>query len=99
MKEITLLQNVGHKIEKWLKENSYTDECIGTCFGPIDERPCRAMDFVYKGNIDDLDVDKLSKSIAENVIDERFSVRVSIYDEEDGEEYKDLFCVEVCLND
>lgn len=99
MKEIALLQNVGHKIEKWLKENNYSDECISTCCGPLDEHLCRAMDFEYNGNVDDLDVDKLSASIAENVIDDRFSVRVSTYKEEYvAEGYENMFCVEVWFN-
>lgn len=97
--ELTLLLNEGRKIENWLKENSYSDECISTCFGPIGGRQCRAMDFEYNGNINDLDIDKLAFSISKNVIDEGFSVRVSTYDEEDGEEYENLFCVEVLLND
>lgn len=89
-----------HKIGKWLKEASYTtdENCIGACFGPINEHhQIRAMDFEYNGNIKDLDIDRLAKSIAENVIDDRFSVRVSIYDEED-EGHKNMFCVEIWLN-
>lgn len=35
---------------------------------------------------------------SENAIDDRFSVRVSTYDEEAGEAYKNLFCVEILLN-
>lgn len=103
--KLTLLQNEEHKIGKWLKEAGYTtdENCIGACFGPINEHhQIRAMDFEYNGNIkdlDNLDIDKLAKSIAENVIDDRFSVRVSIYDEEDGEAYKNLFCVEIWLNE
>jgi hypothetical protein len=93
-----------HNISEWLKENGYTDEdCIGACFEPIDGHKGREMDFEYKGNIDDLDINKLSAAIAENVIDDRFSVRVSVYDEEDdeedGEANKNLFCVEVWLDD
>ena len=100
--KLTLLQEEEHKIGKWLKEAGYTaDEyCIGSSFGPINgNHQIRAMDFEYNGAIDELDVDKLATSIAENVIDDRFSVRVSVYDKEYGEAYKNLFCVEIWLND
>ena len=98
-KQLALLLKEGIKIEKWLKEEGVADECIGSCFGPIDDgHPVRALDFEYKGNVEYLDTEALAKSIAENVIDERFSVRVFIYDEEAGEEYKNLFCVEVWLD-
>lgn len=99
--KLTLLQEEEHKIGKWLKESGYTaDEyCIGAGFEPVEGHQGRAMDFEYNGNIEELDVDTLVTSIAENVIDDRFSVRVSVYDEEDGEAYKNLFCVEIWLND
>lgn len=100
-KKLTLLQEEGHKIEKWLKEAGYTSDeyCVGAGFEPIDGHQGRAMDFEYNGNIDELDVDKLATSIAENVIDDRFFVRVSVYDEECGEAYKNLFCVEIWLDE
>lgn len=99
--KLTLLQEEEHKIGKWLKESGYTTDeyCIGAGFEPIDGHQGRAMDFEYNGDIEELDVDILSTSIAENVIDDRFSVRVSVYDEEDGEAYKNLFCVEIWLNE
>ena len=99
-KQLKLLQEEENKIEKWLKEEGVAEECVGTCFGPIgDIHQVRAMDFEYKGNVEYLDTEALAASIAENVIDDRFSVRVFIYDEEDGEEYKNLFCVEVRLDE
>ena len=99
--KLTLLQEEDEKIIKWLKENGYTDECIEAEFepSPINDNQGRAMDFKYKGNIEELDVEELAASIAENVIDERFSVRVFIYDEDDGEAYRDVFCVEIWLNE
>ena len=99
--KLTLLQEEEHKIGKWLKESGYTTDeyCIGAGFEPIDGHQGRAMDFEYNGDIEELDVDILATSIAENVIDDRFSVRVSVYDEEDGEAYKNLFCVEIWLNE
>lgn len=98
--KLTLLQEEEHKIEKWLKEAGYTtDDCIGVGFEPIDGHQGRAMDFEYNGNIEDLDVDKLATFIAENVIDDRFSVRVSTYNEKAGEAYRNLFCVEIWLNE
>lgn len=96
--KLTLLQE-ERKIERWLKEAGYTDGCIGAGFEPIDGHQGRAIDFEYNGNIDELDVDELATAIAENVIDDIFYVRVFIYDEEDGEAYKNLFCVEVWLNE
>lgn len=99
--ELTLLQEEEYKITKWLKANGYTtDNCIGSSFGPINgHHQTRAMDFDYNGDIEELDVDKLATSIAENVIDDKFSVRVSVYDDEYGEAYKNLFCVEIWLNE
>ena len=99
--KLTLLQEEEHKIGKWLKEAGYAaDEyCIGAGFEPIEGHQGRAMDFKYNKNIEDLDIDKLATSIAENVIDDRFSVRVFVYDEKDGEAYKNLFCVEIWLNE
>lgn len=96
---LTLLQEEEHKIGKWLKENSYTtdEDCVGAGFESIEGLQGRAMDFEYNGDIDELDTEELADSIAENVIDGRFAVRVSTYDEEDGEAYKNLFCVEVVL--
>lgn len=41
------------------------------------------------------DEDELAKSIAENVLDDRFSIRVSKCDEEVN---KNLFCVEVYIS-
>ena len=94
--KLTLLQEEEHKIGKWLKENGYTtDDCIGAGFEPIYNHQGRAIDFEYNGNIEDLDVDKLATVIADNVIDDRFSVRVSTYGEE---EYRNTFCVEIWLN-
>lgn len=98
-KQLTLLQEEGNKIEKWLKEAGVSDECIGAGFEPIDGHQGRFMDFEYKGNVEYLDTDALAASIAEDVIDDRFSVRVFIYDEEAGEEYKNLFCVEIWLDE
>lgn len=98
--KLTLLQEEEHKIEEWLREAGYTTyECIGAAFGPVEGHLGRAMDFEYNGDIEQLDVDELATVIAENVIDDRFSVRVFTYDEEDGEVYKNLFCVEVWLNE
>lgn len=100
--QMTLLQEQEHKIEKWLKENGYTKEdCVWAGFVPIKGHQGRAMDFEYNGkNVDDLDVNELSAALAENVIDDRFYVRVSTYDvEKVGEEYKNLFCVEVWFDD
>lgn len=99
--KLTLLQEEEHKIGKWLKESGYTTEeyCIGAGFEPVDGHQGRAADFECNGNVEDLDVDKLATAIAENVIDDRFSVRVFVYDEECGEAYKNLFCVEIWLND
>ena len=98
--KLTLLQEEEQKIEKWLKEASYTtDDCIGAGFEPVEGHQGRAMDFEYNGNINELDIDRLATAIAENVIDDRFSVRVFIYGKEDGEAYKNLFCVEVWLNE
>ena len=103
MINLTLLQEAAHKIEKWLKEAGYTDGCLGAAFEPIEGHQGRSIDFEYNGNIDELDVDKLAADIAENVIDDRFSVRVSTYDGIGDREfeilYKDVFCVEIWLND
>lgn len=99
--KLTLLQEEEHKIGKWLKESGYTTDeyCIGAGFEPVEGHQGRAMDFEYNGDIEELDVDILATSIAENVIDDRFSVRVFVYDEECGEAYKNLFCVEIWLNE
>ena len=99
--DLTLLQKEEHEIGKWLKENGYTtdEDCIGAGFEPIEEHQGRAMDFEYNGNVDELDVDKLATAIAENVIDDRFSVRVSTYDDDYTEEYNNLFCIEIWLNE
>lgn len=100
--KLTLLQEEEHKIGKWLKESGYTaDEyCIGSSFGPVNgHHQIRSMDFEYNGDIEELDVDKLATAIAENVIDDRFSVRVFVYDEECGEAYENVFCVEIWLNE
>ena len=100
VEDLTLLQEEEHKIEKWLKEAGYTkDECIGAGFEQIEGHQGRVMDFEYNGDIEELDVEELAVSIAENVIDDRFYVRVSLYDEEDGEAYRDLFCVEIWLDE
>lgn len=98
--KLTLLQEEEHKIGKWLKETGYTtdEDCVGAGFEPIDGYQGRAIDFEYNGNIEDLDIEELAASIAENVIDDRFSVRVSVYDEED-EGHKNMFCVEICFNE
>lgn len=93
--QLTLLQNEGLKIGKWLKEANVADECIGATFERIDGHQGRSIDFEYNGNAEYLDVDALATSIAENVIDDRFYVRVSTYNEE---EYKNAFCVEVWLD-
>lgn len=94
--KLSLLQEEEYKIEKWLKENGYTnEECIGAGFEPINGHQGRVMDFEYTKNIKDLNINKLATEISENVIDDRFSVRVSIYDEK---EYKNIFCVELWLN-
>ena len=99
--ELTLLQEEEHKIGKWLKEYGYTTDeyCIGAGFEPINGHQGRAMDFECNGNVEDLDVDKLATAIAENVIDDRFSVRVFVYDEECSEAYENVFCVEIWLNE
>lgn len=101
-KQLTLLQEAGDKIEKWLKEVGVSDEWIGAGFEPIEGHQGRSMDFEYKGNVKYLDVDALAADIAEKVIDDRFYVRVSTCDDEDvdecGEEYKNLFCVEIWLD-
>lgn len=99
--KLTLLQKEGHKIEKWLKEAGYAKDFVGAGFEPIDGHQGRAMDFEYNGDIDELDgldIDRLAKSIAENVIDDRFFVRVSTYNEKAGEKYKNTFCVEIWLD-
>ena len=93
--QLTLLQNEGLKIEKWLKEVNVADERIGAVFDHIDGHQCISIDFEYIGNAEYLDVDALATSIAENVVDDRFYVRVSTYNEE---EYKNAFCVEVWLD-
>ena len=98
-KQLTLLQEEEHKIEKWLKEANVSDGCIDAGFEPIEGHQGRSMDFEYNGNVEYLDVNALATSIAENVIDDRFCVRVSTYDPECGEEYKNLFCVEVWIDD
>lgn len=97
-KQLTLLQEEVNKIEKWLKEAGVSDECIAAGFEPIDGHQGRAMDFEYKGNVEYLDTDALATSIAENAIDDRFYVRVFTY-EDAGEEYKNLFCVEIWLDE
>lgn len=98
-KQLILLQEEGIKIEKWLKEINVADEYIGAAFEYIDGHQGRALVFEYKWNVEYLDVNALATSIAENVIDNRFSVSVFIYNEEDREEYKNLFCVEIWLNE
>ena len=98
--KLTLLQKEEHIIEKWLKENGYTtNDCVGAGFEPIDGHQGRAMDFEYNGNIAQLDVDELADSIAENVIDDRFSVRVFVYDQEEYKDYENMFCVEIRFNE
>ena len=98
--DLTLLQKEEHIIEKWLKENGYTtNDCVGAGFEPIDGHQGRAMDFEYNGNIAQLDVDELADSIAENVIDDRFSVRVFVYDQEEYKDYENMFCVEIRFNE
>ena len=98
--KLTLLQKEEHIIEKWLKENGYTtNDCVGAGFEPIDGHQGRAMDFEYNGNIAQLDVDELADSIAENVIDDRFSVRVFVYDQEEYKDYDNMFCVEIRFNE
>lgn len=104
MKNLTLLKEAEISIEKWLKENGYTDGCFRAgCETIIEGHQGRTIDFEYNGNIDELDVNKLAADIAENVIDDRFSVRVFIYDKENDEErkilYKDVFCIEIWLNE
>lgn len=104
MRNLTLLQEAEIFIEKWLKEAGYTDGCFRAgCNTIIEGHQGRAIDFEYNGNIEDLDVEKLAADIAENVIDDRFSVRVFLYDKENDEErkilYKDVFCVEIWLNE
>lgn len=98
-----LLQEAEIFIEKWLKEAGYTDGCVGARFVPVEGHQGRAIDFEYNGNIEDLDTEKLAASIAENVIDDRFSVRVFLYDKDDDVEYKilhkNIFCVEIWLNE
>ena len=98
-KQLALLQEEGNKIEEWLKEAGVSGECMGAGFEPVDGHQGRAMDFEYNGCVEYLDTDALAASIAENVIDDRFCVRVSTYGEEDGEEHKNLFCVEVWLDE
>ena len=100
-KAIEMLQEEEQKIEDWLKEEGYTtDGCIDAGFEPIEGHQGRVMSFEYNGNIEEFDVDALAASIVvENVIDDRFSVRVFVYDDEDGEEYKNMFCVEIWLNE
>lgn len=101
--KLTLLLEEEYKITKWLKEAGYTtDDCMGAGFEPVEGHQGRAMDFEYNGNIDEideLDIDRLATAIAENVIDDRFSVRVFVYDKEDGEAYENQFCVEIWLNE
>ena len=97
-KQLTLLQEEGLKVEKWLKEANVADECIGVGFEPIDGHQGRSMDFKYNGNVEYLDVNALAASISENVIDDRFYVRVFTYGPEDSGEYKNLFCVEVWID-
>ncbi len=97
-KELILLKEEEQNIEKWLRESGYTDGILGANFESIDGHLYREMDFEYNGNIEELDVDKLAAAIAENVIDERFSVRVSTYDEYAGEVNSTVFCVEIWLN-
>lgn len=101
--KLTSLQEAGHKIEKYLKEAGYTDGYIGAGFEQIKGHQGRAIDFEYNRDIDELDVDKLATALAKNVIDDRFSVRVSIYDKDDDVEckilHKNMFCVEIWLNE
>ena len=51
-KQLTLLIEADNKIEKWLKEEGVSDECIGAGFEPIEGHQGRAMDFEYKGNVE-----------------------------------------------
>lgn len=98
-KQLTLLQEECNKIEEWLKEAGVSGECMGAGFEPIDGHQGRVMDFEYIGNVEYLDTNALAASIAEDAIDDRFSVRVFTYGEDAGEEYKNLFCVEVWLDE
>lgn len=93
-KQLTILQEEENKIEKWLKESNVAYECVGAGFEPIEGHQGRSMDFECIGNVEYLDVNALSESIAENVIDDRFYVRVSTYDDEEN-----LFCVEIWLDE
>lgn len=97
---MTLLFEVEKEISKWLKDNSYTnDESVGGGFEPIEGYQGRSIDYEYNGNIEDLDVEDLSYKLS-LVIDNRFSVKVSTYKDDDlNEAYKNLFCVEVVIND
>lgn len=103
MKNLTLLQEEEHKITDWLKENGYTDGCLGAAFIPIECHQGRYMDFEYNGNIEDLDVEELAADITANVLDDRFSVRVSTYDGIGDKEFEILhkyeFIVEIWLNE
>ena len=85
-----LLQNEGLKIEKWLKEVDVADECICARFESVESHQGRSMDFRYKGNVEYLDVDALAASIAENVIDDKFYVRVFTYSEDMVEKIIDI---------
>lgn len=97
--ELTLLQNEGNRIENWLKEAGYTDECIDAGFEPIEGHQGRVMSFKYNENnveLDGLDIDRIATSIDESVvIDDRLSIRVFKHNEE---EYRNIFCVEIWLN-
>ena len=98
IKQVALLIEADNKIEKWFKEDGVLAEWTGAGIEPIDGHQGRVIDFEYKGNVKYLDVDALAESIAENAIDDRFSVRVFTYDEYAGEECKNMFCVEVWLD-
>ena len=94
------LQGVEKEVESWLKKNGFTEEdCIDAGFEPIEGHQGRAMDFEYNGDIRKIDVDVIAKALAEEVIEDTFSVRVFTYDEESGDAYKNLFCVEVWFTD
>lgn len=83
--------NEQYNIEKWLKENNYTDRCVDRGFGHFKGYLARSMDFKYNGDTGDLDADKLAASISKN-ISEKFCVSVSKYDDEEN-----LFCVDIIM--
>lgn len=85
--------NEQNHIEKWLKENNYTDGCVDRGFELFKGYLVWSMDFKYNGDICDLDADKLAASISKNT-SEKFCVRVSKYDEEEN-----LFCVDIIMTE